>query len=178
MYISNFERDVITFVYSGMTFDAISYRYGEPVEEIHRVYREGISKVKKLVDNEKIENISYLFYCKSIDEFILRIGLSDVKNGWREILVSSLKRARDFPDSLNSLTEDFYPSVAAELNIPTRRIGRVLRSVFRMSYDKRDGESRLFFTQANIKSTNNIKISTILKSAVECIKRPEDEEVV
>ena len=60
-YISEFERDIITLAYGGVSFDGIAHRYNIPVDSICKIYHDALEKAEKMIDKKKRSILNTLF---------------------------------------------------------------------------------------------------------------------
>lgn len=171
-YISEFERDVLCLANNKVSFPNIACRYDIAVEDVHKTYYEALEKVHILISEEGTDLISYPFYCDDIESFILRMGMSEMDEEYKKMLTLSIECARNFPTKLDNLLEDFYPTIAAELNVPTTRVRNYLRRIFSNSFQKINCESILFFAQMGVRNIRDVRMDRLLRAAVKCI----DEE--
>ena len=168
-YISEFEKNIIALAYEGIAFEGIAHRYNISVDSVCQIYHNTLKKAEKIVDKEKMQDIEYTFHCRSTEDFMLRMGMSELKEVWKDVFLASIKHASDFPKELDDMTILFYPNIAKNFNAPTSRIASALRNCFYFSYRQRDSESQLFFKQIGVYNMQGTSMSKLLKSAVSCI---------
>lgn len=173
-YITYLEKEIFCLVNTGFSINTLSERYTLEVPEVYRIYQETLQKTNVLNEQAITTLIEYEFICNDVNDFIKRIGISDLKEEYLIVLKTALHIAKDKPACMENMGKFFYPEVANTTGKPVSSVPPLLKKIYKCALENSNtSEATIFFRKAlpkNRTDLRQIQVKKLLEVSVRCIK--------